>query len=107
PWWEAAKRAGISESEVEKTLEALFSAAASPGTQHPVRVGEEWTRLLEEGDIPDSIVQDDEGIHPAEEPTPPTEWLVNLIRALSVPEDPVGMQLPRRRRAFFWPYDEA
>jgi hypothetical protein len=136
PWWEAAKSAGISEPEVEKTLEALFSAAASPGTQHPVRVGvaavppdssgpaeplrtplliqvlpafspEEWERRLEEGDIPDSIVQDDEGIHPAEELTPPTEWLVNLIRALSVPEEPLGMKLPQRRRAFFWPYDEA
>jgi hypothetical protein len=62
-------------------------------------------RRLQQEDGPTSVVQDEEGLHPAKDFTPPKGWLLNLVRAMSVPVPPGG--LPERRRAYFWPYDEA
>jgi hypothetical protein len=62
-------------------------------------------RQLERDDGPMSLVQDDDGFHPAKDFTPPKGWLLDLVRAMSVPVPPSG--LPERRRVSFWPYDEA
>lgn len=132
-WRSAAMRAGVPQAEVARTLEALFAAAAAPWVKGPVKVAvsatmhgesedhwlhqpmvfemtstisrEEMVRLIREGQPPRNIIEGTDGYHLATEFKPPSNWIVDLIRAVNVPVEVEVEPLPERRRSRWWPFD--
>jgi hypothetical protein len=147
-WAQAAQRTGFNRKKGVRFVEELFSVAATPWANGPVRTAirvsypsdptgpldalkrklfppepqlahapffmevgkpishEQVMRLIERGEQP-LIMQEDDGFHLGRDFTPPRGWLANLVRAVSVPVPAGSPGVPERRRAYFWPYDEA
>ena len=68
---------------------------------------QEFLRRLETGEMPDNLVEGKEGFHPAREFQPSREWIAQLVQAVSFPLASGTPDFPKRRRMFFWPYEEA
>ncbi|WP_163992123.1 hypothetical protein [Pyxidicoccus caerfyrddinensis] len=119
PWAEAPVRVGVEgviHAEPSGPLEALKQKLFKPAPKPlpapqflellPAIPREELMRRFENDEGPSSVVEDEDGFHPARTFEPPHEWLVGLVRALSVPVGPGSGAVPERRRTRFWPYDD-
>ncbi|MCY1018174.1 hypothetical protein [Pyxidicoccus sp. MSG2] len=119
PWAKAPVRVaveGVMHAEPSGPFEALKQKLFKPASE-PLRVPqflellpaiprEELARRFENDEGPSSVVEDEDGLHPARTFEPPHGWLGGLVRALSVPVDSGSGAVPERRRTRFWPYDE-